>query len=830
MPNIDAYIRNYRVHTHTHLPTLSLLPKPRLLPTHALLPYTLPLPVMIDFVTEDAESGDDNDDNTDDNGDDSTSSNRNRNIDGGVDLSSIFRHLGIQNRAIQNIIDEDFDPHDEVYNISLLTCVRTPESSNHKKRKGYLADLIEYITNQKVKRILRISLLDMSKRAFDVIMKDSTSTIENEIMNPTFTLEVVLKNYKDRLHHLTNLRILLNVNDMFDNEIVSQVSENSDEYGVEDMYKLRKNMCALWTYTKQCYDLLVNCIQSRSCMCSNGENDNVYLQEFEQMHHPVVQLYFDLLHNDRKITSWTHCIMKICMELHVQNFRNIGEDLYKVTKRESNNTNTYFWEKVTTIREFVQTVTSKKFFFDQWLLASNFDMDKITKYFLENREEELEKLEKDRYHISVADGVYNILDDIFTPSNEEVTTLDGKGCINYFNDQYLADIGDIGKVFLDDDMSEMDENSMDEGDCNDDDEILGSIEQLLYDENLATHSIDSIFISQNLMYTLDKFKQMDMKGKRDMCICMMVIYGLLGRLLYDMGDYMGEAWQIIPFFRGVAQSGKSTIAKLFSMIYPADEVAVMGSGNMEKRFGLQSIIGKSVWICSEVKKNFALGLAEFQTIVSGEVVSVPIKFGVAKCVEWKQPGLLAGNEPAESWVDSSGALMRRIVHIEFSNCPREINTRLEEGAESEICLFIVKINRCYRQLVKYMGTHDFFYNDKIRGPLIGERMFQFRTSLEAMLDPVSTFIRETFEKASYGGQQPDGIVKKDILISKYKEYCESNKIRCGQVHIYMFSTACQKVHGAKIITIEPYGTCAIGMKLKDEEGDNNEIYGQSQME
>ena len=64
-------------------------------------------------------------------------------------------------------------------------------------------------------------------------------------------------------------------------------------------------------------------------------------------------------------------------------------------------------------------------------------------------------------------------------------------------------------------------------------------------------------------------------------------YVMGGRLCYDIGEL--DSWQIIPFFKGIARSGKSTlITKVFKKFYEGEDVGVLAN-NIEKKFGLSAI-------------------------------------------------------------------------------------------------------------------------------------------------------------------------------------------------------------------------------------------------
>jgi len=116
-------------------------------------------------------------------------------------------------------------------------------------------------------------------------------------------------------------------------------------------------------------------------------------------------------------------------------------------------------------------------------------------------------------------------------------------------------------------------------------------------------------------------------------------YVMAGRLCFDVGELDG--WQIIPFFKGIARSGKSTlITKVFKKFYENEDVGTL-SNNIEKKFGLSAIKDSFMFIAPEVKGDLALEQAEFQSIVSGEDVSIAVKNKTAMSFDGS-PGVLGG--------------------------------------------------------------------------------------------------------------------------------------------------------------------------------------------
>jgi hypothetical protein len=62
------------------------------------------------------------------------------------------------------------------------------------------------------------------------------------------------------------------------------------------------------------------------------------------------------------------------------------------------------------------------------------------------------------------------------------------------------------------------------------------------------------------------------------------MYVMGGKLCFDVGEI--DKWQIIPFLKGIAKSGKSTIiTKVFKKFYESEDVRTL-SNNVERKFGL----------------------------------------------------------------------------------------------------------------------------------------------------------------------------------------------------------------------------------------------------
>lgn len=180
------------------------------------------------------------------------------------------------------------------------------------------------------------------------------------------------------------------------------------------------------------------------------------------------------------------------------------------------------------------------------------------------------------------------------------------------------------------------------------------------------------------------------------------MYVFLGRLIYDTSDL--DSWQVIPFLKGVARSGKSTIIKLVSSIYDPEDVRTL-SNNIERKFGLYSIYDGFMFVAPEIKSDICLEQAEFQSVVSGETVSVARKFEKAVSITWTAPGILAGNE-VPNWRDNGGSVLRRIVPFNFGNQVEFADCHLDKKLKEELPAIVGKICKAYTEYAQKYSQAD----------------------------------------------------------------------------------------------------------------------------
>lgn len=244
-------------------------------------------------------------------------------------------------------------------------------------------------------------------------------------------------------------------------------------------------------------------------------------------------------------------------------------------------------------------------------------------------------------------------------------------------------------------------------------------------------------------------------------------YVMGGRLCFDVGDLDG--WQVIPFFKGIARSGKSTlITKVFKKFYENEDVGTL-SNNIEKKFGLSAIKDSFMFIAPEVKGDLALEQAEFQSIVSGEDVSVAVKNKTAVSIEWKVPGVLGGNE-VPNWKDNSGSVLRRILPWNFGKQVQDADPQLDEKLHNELPIILLKCVRAYLE-----------YSNKYRNKDIWNVVPKYFKKIQKQVAMVASSLTN-FLESTYIVFGDDIFVPQKEFVAKFNQHCRENNLGNHKFH------------------------------------------------
>jgi hypothetical protein len=235
-------------------------------------------------------------------------------------------------------------------------------------------------------------------------------------------------------------------------------------------------------------------------------------------------------------------------------------------------------------------------------------------------------------------------------------------------------------------------------------------------------------------------------------------YVMGGRLCFDVGELDG--WQVIPFFKGIARSGKSTlITKVFKKFYENEDVGTL-SNNIEKKFGLSAIKDSFMFIAPEVKGDLALEQAEFQSIVSGEDVSIAVKNKTAVSIEWKVPGVLGGNE-VPNWKDNSGSILRRILPWNFGKQVQDADPQLDEKLNGELPIILLK---CVRAYIDYSNK----FRNKDIWNVVPEYFKQVQKQVAMVASSLTNFLEST--NVIFG---EDLYVPQSIFVAKFNKHASA---------------------------------------------------------
>lgn len=253
------------------------------------------------------------------------------------------------------------------------------------------------------------------------------------------------------------------------------------------------------------------------------------------------------------------------------------------------------------------------------------------------------------------------------------------------------------------------------------------------------------------------------------------VFALIGRLFYSTGEL--DNWQVVLWILGRAGTGKSTLCRLVELFYQSSDVGVI-SNNIEEKFGLESIYDKLIFMAPEIKKDFKLTQAEFQSMISGEKMSVNRKFKVASSVLFDVPGMLAGND-MPNWMDSSNSIIRRIVLLNFLTRLKHVDGEIANKLAAEVGAIIYKCNEAYHDCLKEVDNGQIW-------DFLPPYFKETQNKLKAKTHSLYSFLQDN--EVEFGA---DYVVRMDLLKTTYQNYCKGNSVRPNQWNEDLYSVPFQ---------------------------------------
>ena len=347
-------------------------------------------------------------------------------------------------------------------------------------------------------------------------------------------------------------------------------------------------------------------------------------------------------------------------DLARQGFKRYREDIvHPVTVQTPSGAikTTCAWERVFSIHDYVKTLSGRRLFNpEMWMDLTNgpgmSGMKQLEEYLSNCDDPEVPEIVTDRTVFSFLNGVYLAKSEMF---------IDYEEAERFFPPNQYPVACKHHRVFFDPAWSHI-EDPMD----------------------IPTPAMDSIMITQEWSPNVMRWA-----------------YVFFGRLFYDVGEF--DDWQIVPFLKGLAGTGKSAILNFIREIYEDSDVGII-SNTIEKQFGLSAICGKFIAIADDIRKNLQLDQSEFQNSASGNGVSCAVKFQKPHLEKpFRTTQMWSGNEPP-GFHDNSGSVGRRFATLLFSKVVQRPDGSLPGHLLEQIAAFICKANRCYKNMIRRYGT------------------------------------------------------------------------------------------------------------------------------
>jgi hypothetical protein len=318
------------------------------------------------------------------------------------------------------------------------------------------------------------------------------------------------------------------------------------------------------------------------------------------------------------------------------------------------------WMPLYPIRTFIHNMAPKEIHYDIWEMVHGEGGSRVhtlETYLGECTDSEFPFIKRDRRYMSFLNGVYDIYEDRFFTYDDPELTSDIVSCNlhvlemrpEWWTEPYVAN-------------------------------------PLL----IPTPNLDHILQEQNFEIGSDVYRW--------------ILAWVMGRPQFNMG-VIEKHHRNGVLLLGQGGSGKSTMAKVVEAYYSPDDTGHLNS-ECEPKYALAALVGKYVWFCLEVKKNFQLDMGMLLQMLEGRTrISIQKKHETAWTEEWVMPGLMAANEIPSRWIDggAGNSLLRRMFIVEFLVKPKKLDPMLETRLRHELPAIMVKSNRLYRQIAESIG-------------------------------------------------------------------------------------------------------------------------------
>ena len=462
-------------------------------------------------------------------------------------------------------------------------------------------------------------------------------------------------------------------------------------------------------------------------------------------------------------TKYQNFLLYILGVFYKRKYARYNGDVYKIITTHDG-FNTHAWTRIGSITDVIYDCICKETNYDQFInVTHRGDTVRSATEFLTNcSDRQFPALKKDRHVFSFKNGIYLAKDDKF---------------IAYANK---------------DEMQEIDQD----------------IVSAKYFDELFEHADgDPLDISTPLFDSIFKFQ-----GIPD--DVMEWVYILTGRLIYEIDEVDG--WQVIFFVQGQAGTGKSTYANnVCKQFYDEEDVGIM-SNNIQKKFGLSDLVDKLLYIAPEIKRDFSIEQGEFQSIISGDKVTINIKCKSSRFENWVIPGVMAGNESPD-FIDNAGSIQRRLVTLRFTKKVVHGDLLLGKKIAHEMPAIIQKCNRLYLKMALTQGRESIW-------TILPRYFIESQQEMAKATNPLIHFMLSenvSLDAAKY--------IPEKRFVAAFNEHCRENNYTKPKFNPDFYMGPFSQ-HGVKVIhnEVREYegcrrrGTYLVGMDISNSYEDLNE--------
>lgn len=206
----------------------------------------------------------------------------------------------------------------------------------------------------------------------------------------------------------------------------------------------------------------------------------------------------------------------------------------------------------------------------------------------------------------------------------------------------------------------------------------------------------------------------------------------MGRLFYVLNQF--DQWGVLPVVTGYGATGKSSFAAAIADLLGHHNVGFLSS-NVEAKYPLVGLVGRSAWMCLELRRHFQLPVELLLNMTTGEEVEVTQKNLDVRTVRWTAPGVMFGNELPDCFTrgDPGGAINRRVVAFEWDMPPQRNKPELQDAIHCNLGALLVKLTRMYRE---YAANNRTFDRSKLPA-----RMRETEDKFKALTCPIDRFLK-----------------------------------------------------------------------------------------